>query len=307
MTVLMAGALVLTMSGAVGAATPSSGSGIIKACVTKTTKVVRLSIFASPTWCRKTEVYRFWNVTGPTGATGAQGVQGPKGDKGDTGTAGTNGTNGIQGIQGIQGTQGPKGDKGDTGLTGAGTPGAAGKSAYEVAYDNDNTIGTEQQWLDSLQGADGANGDSAYAVAVADGFVGDVTAWLDSLKGAKGDPGTNGTNGTNGAKGDKGDPGDTGPAGGLNSVHRDTGTTAGFPGNVDLGGTVTATATCTTGTLVSGGGDINANGVNGKHWAAITSSYPSSATTWTVIATVVAGDQANGNPPSLTAYALCGE
>ena len=45
---------------------------------------------------------------------------------------------------------------------------------------------------------------------------------------------------------------------------------------------------------------------NDRHYAAITASYPSSATTWTVVATIVAGTQANGNPPSLTAYALCG-
>ena len=64
---------------------------------------------------------------------------------------------------------------------------------------------------------------------------------------------------------------------------------------------------CTTGTLVSGGGDISPNGVNGRHWAAITASYPSAdGDTWTVVATIVAGDQSSGNPPSLTAYALCG-
>ena len=73
MTLVMAGALALSMSGAVGAATPSA-SNVIKACVTKSTKVVRLSIYASPTWCRSTEVYRFWNVTGPKGATGATGA-----------------------------------------------------------------------------------------------------------------------------------------------------------------------------------------------------------------------------------------
>src|SRR6476660_8996567 len=93
-TLLMAGALVLSMSGAVGASTPSA-SNVIKGCVNKTTKVVRLSIFASPTFCKRTEVYRFWNVTGPKGATGATGLTGP------------------------QGLQGLKGDKGDTGSTGA--------------------------------------------------------------------------------------------------------------------------------------------------------------------------------------------
>jgi type IV secretion system protein TrbL len=59
------------------------------------------------------------------------------------------------------------------------------------------------------------------------------------------------------------------------------------------------------GGIVSGGGLINPNGQNDRHYAAITASYPSSATTWTVIATVVSGDQTNGNPPSLQAFALC--
>ena len=85
---------------------------------------------------------------------------------------------------------------------------------------------------------------------------------------------------------------------------RETGATTGFAGNDGLGATVTATATCTTGTLVSGGGDVTDN--NAKHYAAITASHPNgAATTWTVTATIVAGSQANGNPPSLTAYALC--
>jgi hypothetical protein len=92
----------------------------------------------------------------------------------------------------------------------------------------------------------------------------------------------------------------------LSSTHRDTGATTGFGGNDGLGTTVTATATCTTGTLISGGGDVNNTNV-GKHYAAITSSYPSSdGETWIVVATNVAGTQVNGSPASLTAYALCG-
>ncbi|BCM95211.1 putative tail fiber protein [Burkholderia phage FLC6] len=50
-------------------------------------------------------------------------------------------------------------------------------------------VGTLTQWLASLKGADGAtgaagtNGKSAYEVAVADGFVGDEPTWLLSLHG----------------------------------------------------------------------------------------------------------------------------
>ena len=88
-------------------------------------------------------------------------------------------------------------------------------------------------------------------------------------------------------------------AGGLNSVHRDTGHHRRlWRATTNIGATVTATATCPSGTLVSGGGDVNGN--NAKHYAAMTSSYPSSATTWTVIATIVAGTQRQRatRPPS---------
>ena len=82
----------------------------------------------------------------------------------------------------------PKGDPG------GGGEGSQGKSAYEVAVDN-GFVGSEVQWLASLQGEDGDPGDpgnpgaagaSAYQVAVANGFVGDEAAWLLSLKGASG-------------------------------------------------------------------------------------------------------------------------
>ena len=41
-------------------------------------------------------------------------------------------------------------------------------------------------------GDPGPAGDSAYEVAVANGFVGDEAAWLASLVGAQGDPGEGG-------------------------------------------------------------------------------------------------------------------
>ena len=59
-------------------------------------------------------------------------------------------------------------------------------------------------------GADGADGASAYALAVANGFVGDVTAWLESLAGPSGPPGEDGAPGSAGAPGATGA---TGPAG----------------------------------------------------------------------------------------------
>ena len=96
----------------------------------------------------------------------------------------------------------------------------------------------------------------------------------------------------------------TGPAGGLSDVNREVGGDDTFAGNANLGATLTVTATCSSGRLVSGGGDVTGNNV--KHFAVISSSYPSNATTWTVVATIVAGTQANGaTHRPLTAYALC--
>jgi hypothetical protein len=116
---------------------------------------------------------------------------------------------------------------------GNGIPGAEGASAYEVAVAN-GFVGTEVQWLASLEGtpgapgADGADGDqglpgdpgaqgdpgvagdSAYDVAVAEGFVGDESAWLASLVGAQG---TQGYPGSQGVPGDAGTPGADGDDG----------------------------------------------------------------------------------------------
>jgi hypothetical protein len=74
------------------------------------------------------------------------------------------------------------------------TPGVNGASAYAVAVAN-GFVGTEAAWLLSLEGADGA---SAYAVAVANGFVGSQAAWLLSLEGADGIQGIQGITGAGG-------------------------------------------------------------------------------------------------------------
>ena len=69
-----------------------------------------------------------------------------------------------------------------------GLAGADGASAYEVAV-NGGFVGTEAEWLASLQGADGGagvDGASAYEVAVNGGFVGTEAEWLASLQGADG-------------------------------------------------------------------------------------------------------------------------
>jgi hypothetical protein len=83
---LAAGALVLSVSGLAGAATPSS---TVYACVNKSTKVVR--IVTATVKCRSSESRRTWSVVGPRGLVGATGPQGPAGAVGPAGPAGPQG------------------------------------------------------------------------------------------------------------------------------------------------------------------------------------------------------------------------
>ena len=87
--------------------------------------------------------------------------------------------------------------------------GADGKSAFEVAVEHGFT-GTETEWLESLKGSDGkdgidatpgTDGKSAYEVAIANGFFGTEAEWLESLKGK---------DGVDGKDGEQGPPGNDG-------------------------------------------------------------------------------------------------
>ena len=94
----------------------------------------------------------------------------PIAEKGDPGVAGPPGSPGLQGppgVPGITGEQGPKGETGDQG-----PPGETG-----------------QQGQAGDPGPTGAPGDSAYQVAVNNGFVGSEGDWLVSLEGPQGPPG----------------------------------------------------------------------------------------------------------------------
>jgi len=117
-----------------------------------------------------------------------------------------------------------------------GPPGPAGASAYEIAVQN-GFVGTEAEWLASLEGpagaqgmegaqgeqgpagaagpagADGADGDSAYQVAVDNGFIGTEAEWLESLVGPEGPQGDQGPVGPAGADGAQGPAGPQGEQG----------------------------------------------------------------------------------------------
>lgn len=114
------------------------------------------------------------------------GVAGPRGERGYSAydLAVKNGYTGTE-KEWLAYLKGDKGDKGDAGATGAtGPAGANGK--------------------DGVNGADGkpgSNGLSAYELAVKNGFTGNESAWLESLKGEQGVPGPAGADGKNGVNG----------------------------------------------------------------------------------------------------------
>ena len=104
------------------------------------------------------------------------------------------------------------------------TNGFFGNPTYTIQGSNYNNVGTAfnavntkltslQSQIDSLPTGAGADGKSAYEIAQDNGFSGDETQWLASLKGDKGDKGDTGATGATGAQGDKGDKGDTGATG----------------------------------------------------------------------------------------------
>ena len=151
-------------------------------------------------------------LTGPAGATGPQGPQGLKGDTGDVGPQGP------QGLTGPAGPQGPQGIQGQTGLTGAtgpqgpqGLTGPAGPTGPQGL--KGDTGDTGPQGATGPAGATGADGDSAYQVAVTNGFVGTEAQWLASLIGPQGPQGIQGPAGDTGATGATGATGPQGPAG----------------------------------------------------------------------------------------------
>ena len=119
---------------------------------------------------------------------GPQGLQGPKGDTGDRGATGPKGDTGATGLQGDKGNTGDrgatgaKGDKGDPGVNGTN-----GLSAYEIAV-ADVFSGTELQWLASLIGPKGDQGNPGAAAHVTESntppsspTAGDM--WWDTVSG----------------------------------------------------------------------------------------------------------------------------
>lgn len=114
------------------------------------------------------------------------GVAGPRGEKGYSAyeVAVKNGYSGTE-AEWLATLKGEKGDKGEPGANG--TDGKPGKDGVDGASGTD--------------GKPGANGLSAYELAAKNGFTGNESAWLASLKGEKGDKGPKGDDGQNGVNG----------------------------------------------------------------------------------------------------------
>ena len=109
------------------------------------------------------------------------GVPGPKGADGKDGTNGTNGKDAYQAYLEIPGNEGKTREEFIASLKG--DKGEQGDSAYQLAVEA-GFVGTEAEWLVSLKGE---QGDSAYQVWLDAGNTGDQAAFFASLKGAKGD------------------------------------------------------------------------------------------------------------------------
>lgn len=113
----------------------------------------------------------------------------------------------------LSATVGPQGPAGDPGV---GVP-AGGTTGQVLAKSSGTDFDTA--WIDAPSGSgSGADGASAYDVAVANGFVGDEAAWLASLVGPAGATGPQGPAGATGAQGPVGATGATGPQGPAGST-----------------------------------------------------------------------------------------
>ena len=88
----------------------------------------------------------------------------------------------------------------------------SGTTLAMTGYSGDPTLYIKVTAYGSSSGT-GADGKSAYQIALDNGFEGTETEWLASLKGDKGDKGDTGAQGEQGLPGEKGEKGDTGAQG----------------------------------------------------------------------------------------------
>lgn len=103
-------------------------------------------------------------------------LQGPPGAPGSKGDQGEQGEPGPQGPQGPTGPTGPQGPTGPSGATGATGPrGAEGKSAYqsytEWAAANNQTVMTEEAWIETIMTNHSGGGTAAASAYIRDNQI----------------------------------------------------------------------------------------------------------------------------------------
>lgn len=148
------------------------------------------------------------DITGPEGPQGPQGERGLQGPKGDDGTSFTI-KNTYATLQDLVNAH-PTSNAGDAYYI-------SGLNTIMVWSENNTYVDIGPiQGRQGEAGPRGADGASAYEIAVALGYEGTEAEWLASLVGAqgpKGDDGLQGPQGLQGPKGDQGEKGDTGATG----------------------------------------------------------------------------------------------
>jgi len=109
------------------------------------------------------------------------------------------------------------------------------KNPYDIYEEltSKGYTGTFEEWVESLKGADGADGKSAYQLAVENGYTGTVEEWLLSLVGAPGRDGADGKDGVDGAPGKDGEDGEDGKDGLDGKSVYDLAVENGFKGTVE--------------------------------------------------------------------------
>jgi hypothetical protein len=224
-------------------------------------------------------------AVGATGLTGPQGIQGPIGVTGAQGVQGPVGATGLQGPAGPTGLTGPQGIQGPIGLTGA--VGARGLTGPQGPQGLQGPIGvTGPQGPKGIQGLTGPQG--------IQGPIG-----LTGAVGARGLTGPQGVQGPAGPTGLTGPQGIAGPTGATLVI----GATVNSSTMASANTQVSATASCRSGKQLLGGGGLVTTTWNPSK-VALSASYPSSTTVWTVKGTVLSNLGA-GETMSVTAYALC--
>lgn len=148
-------------------------------------------------------------VAGATGPPGHDGEKGAIGDRGERGPVGARGAVGARGQRGATGLTGATGLPGATGATGAaGAVGATGPMGPVGPAGSAGSTGpmgpTGAAGADGLAGATGAAGSSAYDVWLGLGHTGSQQDFIDSLTGAQGPTGATGATGATGPAGTSG-------------------------------------------------------------------------------------------------------